>query len=285
MTATTGVNSTAKDLADRVRELEDKDRRRRLRSRLMVGLMLVAAISAPIGVSGLGPVPHTFSAGGVVSAGQMNANFAYLQDAITALEGQVPIGTVAFFDLDACPAGWTEHAAAQGRTIVGVPSGGVRGTAVGERLGDAGLRTISEVPAHDHLLTGTGTVESTPDPGHSHTASPGGGHAHTGSTAGAGAHVHGLGFSRAGDGWTSTTDSVATGSSGDSPRATPAVGSAGDHSHAVTVATGGSHGHAIEASAPHTHLVDLAGLEASATGVASVDVTMPYVQLLACRRN
>ncbi len=46
----------------------------------------------------------------------------------------VPSGAVVFFNLPACPSGWTEHTEARGRTIVGMPNGGSLNWAVGTAL-------------------------------------------------------------------------------------------------------------------------------------------------------
>ena len=52
------------------------------------------------------------------------------------------------------------------------------------------------------------------------------------------------------------------------------MSAAGDHSHSFS--TGG-------ASASHQHTTDIAAFNSGTTGSPSVDVTMPYVQLIACR--
>ncbi len=132
--------------------------------------VLALAISLPFAVDALGPVPHSFSSGAPVSASQMNANFAYLQNAITAVEGQVPSGTVAFFDLANCPTGWSELTEARGRTIVGlVGSAGTLKGQVGTALTDREDRTHSHsVPAattgsdgaHNHRWYDNGTFSS-----------------------------------------------------------------------------------------------------------------------------
>jgi hypothetical protein len=68
----------------------------------------------------------------------------------------VPAGTVSFFNLAACPSGWTELTAAQGRYLVGLPSGGTLGGTTGTALTNGEDRPVGQ---HDHGVT---------DPGHVH---------------------------------------------------------------------------------------------------------------------
>jgi len=67
----------------------------------------------------------------------------------------VPSGTIAFFAA-ACPTGWSEYTALQGRYVVGVPSGGTLSAAVGTALSNQENRPVGQ---HTHGIT---------DPGHSH---------------------------------------------------------------------------------------------------------------------
>jgi hypothetical protein len=57
--------------------------------------LLALLLSAPFVVAALGPVPHLFSNGDVISASEMNENFAHLQDAISSVEAKVPSGSCA----------------------------------------------------------------------------------------------------------------------------------------------------------------------------------------------
>jgi microcystin-dependent protein len=59
----------------------------------------------------------------------------------------VPAGAVMAFDLNACPTGWTEYAAAQGRTLVGAQADLARGTALGS---DSLKLKVRNLPAHSH---------------------------------------------------------------------------------------------------------------------------------------
>ncbi len=196
------------------------------------------AVSLPFAVQALDPVPNAFTNGAVISASQMNANFTYLQDAITALEARVPAGTVAFFDSTTCPAGWSELLQARGRTIVGLvgSAGSLKYQGGGTALVNQGTRTITQVPLHQHDV---GTIDATISGGsHNHTIT------NLGNGGGMSWRPH----------WSGTIEPTA-----------------GDYTVPST-------------NSSHSHTVTMSGATAS-TGVASVDVTMPYVQLLVCRRD
>lgn len=247
--------------------------------------LIALAVSVPFAADALGPVPNTFSAGGVISASEMNENFAHLVAGITANENQVPSGAVAFFDADACPTGWSTFAPLQGRVPVGTPSGGSLRAEVGTALENGGSRTITEVPTHLHAagaLVGSAASggahmhpvaarNTTFEGSHTHPMSEDGDHRHTITMGGGG----GTSFRPA---WSGTVQ--------------PGIGTYntpldGDHTH--TIEARGSHQHTVlahntDSAGAHTHTVAVSGNTAS-SGAASVDVTMPYVQLLACRRD
>lgn len=73
-------------------------------------------------------------------------------------------GAVVFYNLAACPSGWTEYTAARGLYIVGLPSGG---TLAGSPAAQTALSNKENraVGQHDHTATSTVT-----DPGHLHTS-------------------------------------------------------------------------------------------------------------------
>ena len=54
----------------------------------------------------------------------------------------VPSGAVSFFNLDTCPTGWTALTEAQGRYLVGLPSGGTRAATVGTALSNTENRAV-----------------------------------------------------------------------------------------------------------------------------------------------
>lgn len=76
-----------------------------------------------------------------------------------------PAGMVSAFN-GACPAGWTEVSAAQGRAIVGLPSGGTLAGTVGTAL--TNLQDKTHTHTYTDVVNHTHTVNVT-DPGHNHT--------------------------------------------------------------------------------------------------------------------
>ncbi|MFK7985495.1 MAG: hypothetical protein AB8I08_05650 [Sandaracinaceae bacterium] len=157
----------------RLARLESRTRQGRGWKWAFVGLLFAFA-GLPMAADALGPVPNTFTDGGVVSAAEMNENFAYLQNAITDVEATVPSGAVMYFNASTCPAGWTELEAARGRTVVGMNgSAGTLAGTVGTALADMENRdhthttniasvTTSSTGSHNHqwLLNGTTTYNS-----------------------------------------------------------------------------------------------------------------------------
>ena len=78
----------------------------------------------------------------------------------------LPKGTIAFFNLSACPSGWTEKTELKGRYPVGLPNSGTLGQSVGTALTNGENRSVGQ---HNHGVT---------DPGHDHSgvyAMPGAG--------------------------------------------------------------------------------------------------------------
>ena len=73
----------------------------------------------------------------------------------------IPTGAVVFFNLAACPAGWTEHTEARGRAVVGVPAGGTLNGTVNSALSDLQNRT------HTHQVFGT-TLATSAVASHNH---------------------------------------------------------------------------------------------------------------------
>lgn len=68
----------------------------------------------------------------------------------------IPSGAVMYFNLAACPTGWTELLFARGRYLVGLPSGGTRGGTAGIALTNLENRPVGQ---HNHQIT---------DQGHAH---------------------------------------------------------------------------------------------------------------------
>ena len=109
--------------------------------------VLVGGVS--LGRKKLGAVPYAVEASRASSAAGTLANQI------------VPPGAVMFFNLSACPAGWTAFAGAQGRYVVGVPAGGTLNGTGGTALANLENRPVGQ---HSH---------STSDPGHNHGGSSG----------------------------------------------------------------------------------------------------------------
>lgn len=82
--------------------------------------------------------------------------------AIASPQAVTPAGMVAYFNLAACPTGWTEYTAARGLYIVGLPSGG---TLAGKPAAQTALTDKENRPAGEHTHGATSVVT---DPGHVH---------------------------------------------------------------------------------------------------------------------
>jgi hypothetical protein len=68
------------------------------------------------------------------------------------LAGVVPAGAVMFFNLNACPSGWTELTAARGRYVVGLNAGGSLANTVGSALNNVENRPVGQ---HGHVVDRT----------------------------------------------------------------------------------------------------------------------------------
>jgi hypothetical protein len=166
----------------------------------------------------------------------------------------VPAGAIMFFDV-ACPAGWEPYAALNGR----VPVGGTPGVSAGAPLANGGTRTItaSQLPAHTHPIPALSGA----------TTAAGGSHTHSGTT---GASNVSLDLSSGGYSTTYAQGAAFNAGLNDLNQTAPAD----SHSHSVSL-SGGDHTHSIQTTTSNT----LAN-----SGPSSVDVTMPYLQLRACRK-
>ncbi len=230
-----------------------------------------------------GSVPYAFYAQEAQNAQEaINAQEAvHAQEAALAQEAlssretlAVPSGAVMHFDLAACPPGWSELTAARGRTIVALPSGGTLQGTQGLALPDTGTRTISQVPAHTHTNTPSAITVSVAAAGsHTHTVNP-----EEATTTNNGSHDHVLNY---GTGGVYGSSYVMTTANSDSATRTP-MENDGAHTHTIDIpstptTSAGSHSHTATATQPN--------FTSESTGSASVDVTMPYIQLLLCRKN
>lgn len=180
--------------------------------RLGPWLLAAAVMSGGAVWASHGTVPNQFKAGDVISASEMNANFAALTDAI---ESSVPHGAVMFFDSAACPQGWSDYVPANGRYIVGLHESGAPAATVGEALSDQENRPAGE---HVHPMQHTHSDSfSLDDPGHTHE-NPG---TQYSSDNGGGRLVHSdLPGGPAPDSYGATTGITLTGAVGDADRET-----------------------------------------------------------------
>lgn len=90
--------------------------------------------------------------------------------------GSLPAGLIAAFN-GACPSTWTEVTGAQGRIIVGLPSGGTLAGTVGTAYTDQQNKSVtptftgSALPTHTHTFTGDSLSGGTRKGGTSNPAS------------------------------------------------------------------------------------------------------------------
>jgi len=95
------------------------------------------------------------AAGGIIES--TVGGFKFPDGSVQSVAAEVPSGAVMFFNLASCPSGWSELAGAQGRYIVGLPSGGTLGGTVGTALSNQENRAVGQ---HGHTIN---------DPGHTHS--------------------------------------------------------------------------------------------------------------------
>ncbi len=88
--------------------------------------------------------------GAVAYANQAERLEGLSKDDLMALS--LPTGAVQFFDLPACPTGWSELTAARGRGIVGMPLNGTLGGVVGTPLTDRQARSHSPLDRRTRFL-------------------------------------------------------------------------------------------------------------------------------------
>jgi hypothetical protein len=238
---------------------------------LFFGVAALAVAFPVIAVASPLAIPNAFMEDDIITAAAFNENFDAVADAvndndarITLLEeglaaAGVPAGTIAFFPViddttvDGCPPGWTEYADLRGRVPIGLAENGTIVETEGTALAAGAQRTINQVVSHTH----PDNFAITADQGtHSHTVGADGAHDHSinlesGNTFGT--------FGAVGQ----------TDNNGGSDSATP-IDTEPDHTHPLIGA--GTHDHTLTGSV-------------SSAGSATVDVTMPYIQLLACAKE
>lgn len=124
----------------------------------------------------------SMSTGGSCADGQVVTYSSGTFACADAGGGSIPSGLIALFNA-ACPTGWTELAAAQGRVVVGVPSGGTLAGTVGTAFTDLENRThthtYTQVPNHVHTLQVQGSTTASTSGTHVMTSTATGGSSRT----------------------------------------------------------------------------------------------------------
>ena len=236
-------------------------------------------------------------------SGQVLAGFAGDGSLICRTIAAVPSGLIGFFAGE-CPSGFEAFDELAGRTIVGTTTGDVE-LGVGAPLSNGGLRQITQVPAHGHLVNPPSTTSSA-IANHAHTVDPpntstgqAGNHAHTvdppnTSTTTTGSHRHAV-YAPVHDVNNSSSQGYPNGDNHQSFRSTDrarqrtiasaAMGLAGNHAHTVNIgsfgsSTTGNHLHSLNigsfqsaTAGGHAHTTDIPVFQSEATGASSVDVT------------
>lgn len=219
----------------------------------------------------------------------------------------VPTGLVSYFDTETCPVGWSALTAAHGRTIVGISEEGTLQGQLGMPLGDLENRTHSHTVdppstnsasagSHTHDTAAQGFDTGNTSVSHTHSipgltgATDDDTHNHkvmdnTSSYDANGNATYGLNSV-----WTNPPGVWVLSSSGNSDR----YSSNDTHNHDVTTnasntggATSTSHHHSVSvpqqtttSAGSHAHAVDI-----GAVATTNTSSSMPYVQLLVCRKD
>jgi len=200
-----------------------------------------------VGVGNTNPA-YTLDVSGTVNATAFRGDGSQITN-LPPASGGSPSGMIVFF-AGSCPAGWSEYTPADGRFIVAISGAKTNAGTVGTALANLGTRTITDVPAHTHSIDPPSTATDSQG-SHSHgITDPEHAHSYTKPPTGRG----GSSFNEveSGEGTPATTGTAATG---------------------ITINSAGA----------HTHNVDISLFTSGSTGSASVDVTMPYIQLRACQ--
>lgn len=88
--------------------------------------------------------------------GAAGANGNNGANGINGVDATAPAGAVMFFNLAACPSGWSEMTDARGRYVVGLPPGGMLGGGAGTPLTNQEIRPVGQhnhdviLPSHNH---------------------------------------------------------------------------------------------------------------------------------------
>jgi len=164
---------------------------------------------------------------------------------LTIAEPPVPEGTIAFYAAEACPPGWDEYAAAQGRAIVGLPEPGTVAGITGTAMGNLEDRT-----------------------GHTHDVDP-----EAVDSSSAGAHDHGgaTEIARKSEGTVQKNEEEC--------RFVDGLGWVNCIEEDIFPGVTSEHSHDIDEDGNHNHSVDVGNTTSRAPSKEDV---LPYIQLLAC---
>jgi hypothetical protein len=214
--------------------------------------------------AGLDLAGTTFSASfaGTGSATDV-ARSDHNHDADYAPADVIPAGAVMFFNLPACPAGWSELVQGRGRAVVGLPAGGTLLGSVGTPLSNLENRS------HNHSVNPSGFWDAVSGY-HSHNVDP-----PNTSTTLSGAHSHSMGApNETSDIFFSVTQWTYDAARSDH---THAVNEAGEHAHNVNIGDFSS-----SAAGDHQHWVDVPDTTSTTATTSNV---LSYIQLLVCVKN
>ena len=274
------------------------------RSVALVGVLIVMAM---IGSSVIGAVSAI--AASDTANGSFSVFLPLILNAIGAM-AEVPQGAVMTFNLASCPSGWTEVTDAQGRAIVGLPSGGTLSGEVGSGLSDLEDRT------HTHIVDPNTTITSISG-AHTHIVDPpdtvsesGGNHAHSlnGLETEGEEHSHQWATFFLGDwmtgnaggewvtitNWSNGMDAAGDGYyplSRNNLEPEPYFTSEDSHNHQLSGNTDSHSGHTHSVLLPpftsdeggnHSHSVDIPSTSSTTSSTSDV---MPYIQFLVCEKD
>ena len=121
--------------------------------------MVINGVSGNVGIGT--PAPNSkLEVAGTIHSTSGGIKFPDNTTQTTAASSGTPAGAVMFFNLSSCPSGWTALTGAQGRYLVGLPSGGTLAGTAGTTLSNLENRPVGQHshgvtdPGHQHLLSG-----------------------------------------------------------------------------------------------------------------------------------
>jgi hypothetical protein len=130
-----------------------------------VAVLLSFLLATSAAAQSFAPVPFTFAPNTVANASQMMANFQSIINSGNAVSADLaariasksplPSGTIAFFNLTSCPAGWTLKSTWNDRFVRGLDLGA--GKDPGNTLSQL---AASRLQSHTHSVSGTGDTNT-----------------------------------------------------------------------------------------------------------------------------